>query len=289
MSNANQVSLGLRTSDATTYHRPQHLGFGLTHVLPILTAALAARPSQVLLVEFWEDERLHIGDDWFELKDGDGDPVNDTAVGEAAMHLLQGAPRSLVSFAPSDWERTPVAVDRVQDDGNRTTVSVPNAWTQTQLDEALQAAERPLQSWSDLVRWAGIECPRLTLTAQVITALDGWPFIPGAAERFQIMLKALDRLKLCFGADGRRTTEGFEVYRTYFHGKYPWFTDSSDSEKSEFRSELTFPHPERPGEVLFCPWHGKVKNPQLRVHFSYPIEHDEPLYIVYIGPTITKR
>jgi predicted ATPase len=49
--NANQVSLGLRTSDATTYHRPQHLGFGLTHVLPILTAALAAQPSQVLLVE----------------------------------------------------------------------------------------------------------------------------------------------------------------------------------------------------------------------------------------------
>jgi predicted ATPase len=49
--NANQVSLGLRTSDATTYHRPQDVGFGLTHVLPILTAALAANSANVLLIE----------------------------------------------------------------------------------------------------------------------------------------------------------------------------------------------------------------------------------------------
>jgi predicted ATPase len=49
--NANQVSLGLRTSDATTYHRPQHIGFGLTHVLPIITAALCADASNVLLIE----------------------------------------------------------------------------------------------------------------------------------------------------------------------------------------------------------------------------------------------
>lgn len=49
--NANQVSLGLRTDEESTYHRPQHVGFGLTHVLPIITAALAALPPQILLVE----------------------------------------------------------------------------------------------------------------------------------------------------------------------------------------------------------------------------------------------
>jgi hypothetical protein len=235
---------------------------------------------------FWEGERLHTGDDWFEAG---GRIVTDTAIGEAAMHLLHGAPRSLVSFAPSDWERTPVAVDRVQDDGSRTTVSVPNAWTQAQVDEALQAAERPLQSWSDLVRWAGIECPRLTLTAQVISALDGWPFIPGVAERFQVLLSTLDRLKQCVGQDDHLNAEGLALHQNHFVGDKAWFTDSSDGEKSKFRNELTFPHPDRPGEMLFCPWHGKVKTPQMRVHFSYPIEHDKPLYIVYIGPKITKR
>ena len=44
-----------------------------------------------------------------------------------------------------------------------------------------------------------------------------------------------------------------------------------------------------PTKTLFCPWHGKVQTPQLRVHFSYPIRANEPLYIVYVGPKLTKR
>lgn len=57
--NANQVALGLRTSDATTYHRPQHVGFGLTHVLPILTAALAAEPHQFQMI-LVENPEVHL-------------------------------------------------------------------------------------------------------------------------------------------------------------------------------------------------------------------------------------
>jgi hypothetical protein len=53
---------------------------------------------------------------------------------------------------------------------------------------------------------------------------------------------------------------------------------------------MTFPHPERVGETLFCPWHGKVQTPQIRIHFSgTTIRHDQPLYVVYIGPKIAKR
>lgn len=39
---ANLVTLGVRTSPDTDFHRPQHVGFGLTHVLPILIACLHA-------------------------------------------------------------------------------------------------------------------------------------------------------------------------------------------------------------------------------------------------------
>ncbi|WP_428268735.1 DUF3696 domain-containing protein [Haliangium sp.] len=49
--NANHISLGLRTDSATDYHRPQHVGFGLSHILPIITAALVSEPGDVLLVE----------------------------------------------------------------------------------------------------------------------------------------------------------------------------------------------------------------------------------------------
>jgi hypothetical protein len=235
---------------------------------------------------FWEEERLHTGDDFFEV---DGAVVTDTAVGEAAMQILQGTATTLVSFTPSSWERTPIEVARVHDDESRTTVSVPNVWTQAQIDATLQEAERPLQSWSDLVRWAQRECSHLALAPDVIASLEGWPFVPGAAERFQVLLGTLDRLKQCVGKNNRLNAAGLAILQNYFVGEEARFTDSSDGEKREFKNELTFPHPERPGETLFCPWHGKVKTPQMRVHFSYPIKFDEPLYIVYIGPKITKR
>ncbi len=49
--NANAVTMGFRTSNETNFHRPQHVGYGITHVLPILIAGLTSRPQQVLLIE----------------------------------------------------------------------------------------------------------------------------------------------------------------------------------------------------------------------------------------------
>ena len=48
---ANAVTLGLRTSDDTDFHRPVHAGFGITQILPIVIAALAAKPEDLLLIE----------------------------------------------------------------------------------------------------------------------------------------------------------------------------------------------------------------------------------------------
>lgn len=47
----NAVTLGLRTSDDTDFHRPVHVGFGLTQVLPIVIAALSASKGDILLIE----------------------------------------------------------------------------------------------------------------------------------------------------------------------------------------------------------------------------------------------
>jgi predicted ATPase len=48
---ANLVTLSLRTSEESDYHRPQNVGYGLTHVLPIVTACLGAEQGDVLLIE----------------------------------------------------------------------------------------------------------------------------------------------------------------------------------------------------------------------------------------------
>jgi predicted ATPase len=47
----NLVTLRLRTNPAGRLHRPQNVGYGLTHVLPVLTAALGARRGQIVIVE----------------------------------------------------------------------------------------------------------------------------------------------------------------------------------------------------------------------------------------------
>lgn len=91
--------------------------------------------------------------------------------------------------------------------------------------------------------------------------------------------KCFDLLKLGLAFTGKKGDGG----------RGATFTDSSDSEKSEFKKEMTFDNPLDAKRTLFCPWHGKVQTPQLRVHFSYPICADEALFVVYVGPKLTKR
>ena len=47
----NAVTLGIRMSSDTDFHRPIHTGFGLTQVLPIVVAALSAKNNGLLLIE----------------------------------------------------------------------------------------------------------------------------------------------------------------------------------------------------------------------------------------------
>lgn len=47
----NLVTLRLRTDDSGNFHRPQNVGYGLTHVLPILVGALATEVNGILIVE----------------------------------------------------------------------------------------------------------------------------------------------------------------------------------------------------------------------------------------------
>ena len=76
-----------------------------------------------------------------------------------------------------------------------------------------------------------------------------------------MLLGILDRLARAFNAAGGRTPEGQQIHQDYFTGSTnALFSDSSDSEKHDFRNELTFPHPNEPGEYLFCTWHGESEH-----------------------------
>ena len=127
----------------------------------------------------------------------------------------------------------------------------------------------------------------LTITRTCFDPLTGIPFARSSADRFLVLLGILDRFARSFDADGKRTDTGQRIYRNYFSGNTALFSDSSDTEKRDFRKELTFLNPNLRGHRLFCPWHGKAA--EFRVHFSWPVRSGEPVYVVYVGLKITKR
>lgn len=52
---------------------------------------------------------------------------------------------------------------------------------------------------------------------------------------------------------------------------------------------FTFADPADQTALIFCPFHGKIKTPQYRIHFPWPLAREESrLRIAYIGPKLTK-
>ena len=237
---------------------------------------------------FWDDVRRHGVGDWLEYR---GEVVAETAVGEAAFRALHDNACGLVSVSPSDWEFSPVEVIwRREAEGLRERrASLDNWWDVAALEAHLQTAAPPIKSWDALRDVAIRRFGRLTFAGDCFRPIAGLPFSVGAAERVLLLFDILARLVRAFDSSGRRTAEGHDIYRTYFTGGNALFSDSSDTEKLDFRNELTFRHPDQPGRSLFCPWHGKVRHLELRVHYTWSGRAGEPLYVVYVGPKITKR
>lgn len=235
---------------------------------------------------YWEDDRVHGPDDFFECNDH---IVTDTAIGEAAFRCFNGGDHRLVSLTPSSWEFSPLSVWWRLDGGVDRAAEITNYITTAALETDLRSGPPIIETWEQLALISRDRFPHLTFALDAFGPFRGHPFVPGAARRIIERLDVLERLKCCFDASGIRTTEGHRLYQDYFTGDKAWFSDSSDCEKNNFQAELTFKHPEREGETLFCTWHGKVKTPQLRIHFSWPIRPEVPLYVVYVGHKITKR
>jgi hypothetical protein len=235
---------------------------------------------------FWDDDRQHGREDWYECA---GEIVTETAVGETAHCLLHGIERGLVSLQPSDFVYDPVPVERVFEDDNRAHVDVRNYWEPEAVEACLAAAPPALASWAALEELSISRFVHLRFAGNAFEPLRTQPFKQGVAERILVRFEVLHRLKQCFDEDGSRTEDGHALYQQHFTGDKGWFSDSSDAEKADFTSELTFHHPDAPGESLFCTWHGKVKSPQYRIHFSWPVTARSPVYVVYVGPKITKR
>lgn len=237
---------------------------------------------------FWDAPRLHGPDEWLESR---GDVVTDSAVGEAAHRKLHGIDCGLISVEPSNWTFSPVVVAWIREAEGLENLNTPveNWFALDALKAALEDARPPIGSWAELRAAGARRFSKLAFTDDCFEPLVGVPFSKSAADRFLMLLKVLDQYAEGIDQSGRRTLEAQQIYENYFMGANALFSDSSDREKREFREKLTFVHADRAHRSLFCPWHGKVRHTTLRLHFSWPVEAGEPVYVVYAGPKITKR
>ena len=236
---------------------------------------------------FWAVDRRHGDDDWLECE---GEIVTDDALGEAAYRVALGVECDTVSFAPSHWTFSPLVVRWRQDEqfGDRHIV-VHNSWETADLRSRLRDAAPPITSWSQLRHASAKRFTNLVFGPECFDPMSGLPFSNAAATRIRKLLAILNQFAACFEPDGSRSAEGHRLLETYFTGETGLFSDSSISEKRDFKKKLQFRHPKRPGETMSCTWHGKVRHMTLRVHFSWPVRAGKPVYVMYIGQKITRR
>lgn len=232
---------------------------------------------------FWDDARAHSPDDYFEH---DGKVVTDCGLGEAAFRLASEQAAAVVGFADSSFCRSPLQVIWRRSDEFSDALDLLNFWQRAALEAYILDQQATPQSWSELITQARVRYRQLIFVDSVMDGLLGEPFSPTIAERVLVLLGILDRLRSCFDADARFSAEGHQLLQQYFHGDRALFTDESETNKKTFARQLTFRLPN--GETLFCPYHGKISFRYYRIHHSWPIRPDAPLYIAYIGPKITR-
>ena len=248
---------------------------------------------------FWDvpEQRKHSENDLLECVSKNYQVVTNTAVGEAAFRILKGSPCEVISLTPSDWQFTLVEVICRKDDGETKDecVKIKNVIDSNTLKRELQNTEKPIKSWNALQGTLSTRFPGLMFTEDCFEPLTSKniPFKISLEKSILRLLDILNRLALEVDENGRRTAKGEEIHDQYFKRRNAPFSDSSDTEKQHFEERLTFPHPERPGHTIFCSYHGKVpvlkKELTIRLHFSWPIQLGQPVYVVYIGPKLTKR
>lgn len=206
--------------------------------------------------------------------------VVQTALAEAAHQIEQNIQAATVSFTPSDYQLNPLTVTWY--DENKST-EIPNFWELESVLRHVHTWEAPLDSWQMMIDRATERFSQLTFSPQWHEALNGQPFVPAISKRTMELLGILNQLK---EHNGRGSQAGRDIYQKFFTGENAIFSDESATNKARFQNELTFSLPS--GDSVFCPYHGKIRTQVFRLHFSWPISDEMPLYIVYLGPKITK-
>ena len=263
---------------ATASHLVQHAVLALkdrTYATLVLTWLSKAGP-------FWDDERLSNPDDYFRFE---GTDVTNQGLGEAARRRIASIDAGVFSFVYGSkrFAASPLHVNHGIEEEPLPGVDVLNWWNI--LDLAAAATPRT-DSWVEMLETARIRFSRLKFSASINKDLESVPFHTGIVDLIYQRLGVLQAIaEETTDLGGTLSRRGLELHQEYFVGDKAQFS----SEKPRRVSDLSFPDPDSPSTQMFCPWHGKVKMGQFRIHFEWPRpKNQREIKVGYIGPKITK-
>ncbi len=236
---------------------------------------------------FWDDVRNQNADDYFEFS---GVDVTNQGLGEAARSLLNSKIAGTFSFSPSKFQYFPLEVQQGLQEAPISTVDVPNQWTIQQLhNEAIESEPIP-QNWQQAIEQAKVRFDKIIFSNEIANQLSGESFSHYVVERVFELLSILQKFVASRNDDGTYSSRTQELITDYFSGGKALFSDESISNKRNFEKKMLFTDPNDENLQISCPWHGKIKTPQFRVHFAWPLlSNEERVKVVYIGPKITKE
>jgi hypothetical protein len=272
--------------------RPIHVGHSLQQIVLKHRNPLFKRQVSEWLAKsrpFWDDSRVINSNDYFAFE---ADEVTEQGLGEACRRQLLGRSVASFSFTHHRFTGTPLNIQHgwrepSLDFGQ---VKIDNFWKIVDLIKVVESLKPEPTNWQEMLQESRQRFTGLIFADNIETVLHPHPFSRCVSQRVFDLLRVLQQLVDESDTQGSLSDTGMELYNQHFAGEKAWFSRSSDSEEREFKSELTFPDPITPSQMLFCSWHGKIKTPQFRVHFQWKRpESQREIKVVYIGPKITKR
>lgn len=239
---------------------------------------------------FWEDEQTHSENDYVTI-DGREELFNGDTICELTVLRLKNTESCLVSILPSSWCINPLNAIYHHDDENSDNVAITNFWKIDTFSNFLDSIGYNIVSWDQLEQYCNDIFSNLTFSKVCFRPLFKLPFIKTACDKIINQLSILNDLCINVDDNGALNAKGNELHDKYFVGDNALFTDSSETEKRDYKNSLTFKNPDNPGEDIFCTMHGKIstRHIPIRLHFDWNNKKKKLLYVTYIGQKITKK
>lgn len=234
---------------------------------------------------FWCDRRTDNEDDYFEFNNID---VTDLGLGECARKLIISQPVASYSFS-GPYDSSPLPVQHGLTEDILGTYRIDNFWTNEQLLDSCRASVPVPTNWKEALERLSERFENLIFSTVLLEQISILPYNKTVYDRMQELCRVLEEFLASRDEFGNGTEHTDSILNEFFRGRKAWFSDETDRDKEDFKNQLKFLDNRDDTKKQYS-FHGKIKTPQVRVYFEWPIlPEQKDIQIVYFGPKITKR